>query len=186
MLPFRYLSVALLGLWLVVGCACQKNDGSVTAAGTNLPLVTPAGEGHLDHAQPKLQTRKLWVGSQELNTELALSTVEIRTGMMFRTNMLENEAMLFVFAYPHQTSFYMKNTLIPLSCAYIDPDGTILEIHDMVPKNEDPIEATATNIQYVLETPKGWFEKNNIKTGTLIRLEAGTLPEVFFPKGKRR
>jgi uncharacterized membrane protein (UPF0127 family) len=100
--------------------------------------------------------------------------------MMFRKEMNENEAMLFVFAQPYQASFYMRNTLIPLSCAYIDTEGQILEIHDLKPMDETPIEAASANVRYVLETKQGWFERNKIGVGTLVRAETGSLTETFF------
>ena len=101
---------------------------------------------------------------------------------MYRKEMGTNDGMLFVFARPVLASFYMRNTLVPLSCAYIDPEGTILEIHDMKPLDETPIDANSENVQYVLETPQGWFKRNNIAVGTLIRSERGSLHETFFPK----
>jgi uncharacterized membrane protein (UPF0127 family) len=149
---------------------------TTAAPQTNNPLP------HLDHAMPKLRTIKLWLGSQELETELAMTIEEISTGMMFRKDMGENEGMLFIFGRPHKTSFYMKNTTVPLSCAYIDPEGTILEIHDLKPLDESPVDAKAENILYVLEVKQGWFKRHNIETGSLVRTERGTLPETFFPK----
>jgi uncharacterized membrane protein (UPF0127 family) len=75
----------------------------------------------------QVQTIKLWLGPQELTAELAMTIPQIMTGMMFRKEMAETEGMLFVFGRAHQASFYMRNTLIPLSCGYIDPEGAILE-----------------------------------------------------------
>jgi uncharacterized membrane protein (UPF0127 family) len=95
--------------------------------------------------------------------------------MMFRTNMATNEAMLFLLPAPQQASFYMRNTLIPLSCAYMDEEGAILEIHDMKPKDETPILSASSNIQFVLEVNQGWFEKKHIGPGALVRTEKGTL-----------
>ncbi len=123
---------------------------------------------------------KLWLGAQELTSELATAPVEVATGMMFRKTMAENEAMLFVFRFPHQASFYMKNTYLPLSCAYIDSEGKIVEIHDMKPLDESAIEAKSDNVQYVLEVKQGWFERNKIGVGTVIRTERGSLAETFF------
>ena len=123
---------------------------------------------------------KLWVGAQELIAELALNDRQRMMGMMFRTNMAENEAMLFVFPVPHRTSFYMKNTTVPLSAAYIDPDGTILEIHDLKPLEEKPVEAASDKIQYVLEVNQGWFERNKVGVGMVLRTERGSLTETFF------
>ncbi len=92
-------------------------------------------------AQPTLRRLKVWVGPQEVQAEVCLSAQEIRTGMMFRTNILDSEAMLFVFAHPHQAAFWMKNVPIPLACAYIDPEGTILEIHELQPHNTNSVVA---------------------------------------------
>jgi uncharacterized membrane protein (UPF0127 family) len=74
----------------------------------------------------------------------------------------------------------MRNTLIPLSCAYIDTEGQILEIHDLKPRDETPVEAASANVRYVLETKQGWFDRNKIGVGTLVRAEAGSLTETFF------
>ena len=73
----------------------------------------------------------------------------------------------------------MKNTYVPLSCAYIDPEGVILEIYDMTPLDENPILSKSNDIRYVLEVKQGWFEKNGITPGTLICTERGSLLEVF-------
>jgi uncharacterized protein len=100
--------------------------------------------------------------------------------MMWRTGMGEMEGMIFVFERPHRASFWMKNTLVPLSCAYIDPEGVILEIHDMRPKDEASIPAGTDRVQYVLEVPQGWFQRHNVPVGSLIRSERGTLRETFF------
>jgi len=131
---------------------------------------------------PKLRTLKLYVGSRDLEAEIALTELQIRTGMMFRTNILENEGMLFVFAAPHEVGFWMKNVIVPLSCAYIDPEGVILETHDMVPGEEASIRSGSDRVQYVLETKQGWFERNDIKPGVLIRTEHGSFRETFFQR----
>lgn len=137
---------------------------------------------HLDHAQPKLKTLKLWLGDQEIAAEVALTITEISTGMMFRTNMAENEGMLFVFSQPHQASFYMKNTTVPLSVAYIDPEGAILEIHDLKPLDETPVEAKSDQVQYTLEMTQGWFARHRIAPGAVIRTEFGKLGAAFTPR----
>ena len=136
--------------------------------------------GHLLHAQPKLPTIKVWLGDQELTAEIASRQVEIATGMMFRTNMPENEAMLFVFAEAAPRSFYMRNCLVPLSAAYMDTGGTILQEIDMQPHNETGIPSAANNIQFVLEVPQGWFARHAVNTGAVVRTERGTLAETFF------
>jgi uncharacterized membrane protein (UPF0127 family) len=178
---------------LAVGCGSSdrpKSGGSTTvttnpAAATSTEktnATAPAVPPVATKAQPKLRTVKLWLGSEEMMTEIAMSEKEIMTGMMFRTEMAENEGMLFVFTGPHQAAFWMKNTLLPLSCAYIDPDGIILELHDMKPKDETPIPAATARVQYVLEVKQGWFERHKIAVGTQVRTERGTLAETFFAR----
>ena len=130
--------------------------------------------------QPHLSTVKLFVGTNELTSEIAYTPEQVASGMMWRTNMAEMEAMLFVFARPHRAQFWMRNTLLPLSCAYIDPEGTILELHDMKPLDETGIRADSDQVQYVLEVNQGWFERHNVQPGMLITTERGTLPELFF------
>ena len=120
-----------------------------------------------------------------MEAELATEHTQIATGMMYRKEMGTNDGMLFVFARPIQAAFYMRNTIVPLSAAYIDPEGTILEIHDLKPLDETSVEASSDQVQYVLETPQGWFKRNNVAVGALIRTERGTLQEAFFGKRPR-
>lgn len=170
---------------LLVLCGCGNHLTSSAEKQTNAatpPATLP--KYHLEHAQPKLRTMKLWLGSKEIIAELAITQTEIATGMMFRDKMDENEGMLFIFGQPHRTSFYMKNTYLPLSCAYIDKDGTILEIHDLKPLDEKPVDARTDQIQYVLEVKQGWFERNGVAVGAVVRTEHGSLAETFFRRGE--
>jgi uncharacterized protein len=186
----RRMRIWILGraLFLValLGVACGSAEGPDKKAASietgDKPATNPAGLRIPNQAQGKLRTIKLWLGAEELITEIAASEKEITTGMMFRTEMAENEGMLFILPGAQRASFWMKNTLIPLSCAYIDADGTILEIHDMKPKDETPIPAKVTNILYVLEVKQGWFERHKIGVGTQIRTERGTLAQTFFQR----
>ena len=134
----------------------------------------------ITNAQPKLPALKLWLGAQEITAELALTQQQIMAGMMFRKQMDEKEGMLFVFARPHRAAFFMRNTLLPLSCAYLDSEGAILEIRDMKPLDETPIEAATDRVQYVLEVKQGWFARNAVATGAVVRTERGSLKETFM------
>jgi uncharacterized membrane protein (UPF0127 family) len=131
-------------------------------------------------AQPKLQTMKLWLGAEEIIAELALTPLQQETGMMFRTNMEENAGMLFPLPYTEQASFWMTNCPLPLSAAYIDPSGVIREIHDLQANNDNPVKSATDNIRFVLETPQGWFSRHNIREGTVVRTERGSLMKTFF------
>jgi uncharacterized membrane protein (UPF0127 family) len=125
---------------------------------------------------------KLWLGAEEMVAELALTGSQMQTGMMFRTNLAENAGMLFAFPEPHRASFWMKNCPLPLSAAYIDPEGVILEIHDLQPHNTNSVTAASEQVQFVLETNQGWFGRHHITPGMVVRTERGPLRETFFGK----
>ena len=163
----------------LIGVGCGNNAAYPLAMNTN--AVSPPGMPALPtHAQPKLPTIKLWMGSEEVAAELALTEEQQRVGMMFRTNIEENSGMLFVFAGPSRQSFWMKNCPESLAGAYIDPNGRILQLIDMHAQDETPIVARSVDVQYVLEMKEGWFKRHNIVEGTLIRTEKGSLRETFF------
>jgi hypothetical protein len=167
--------------FLLAGChqgsnAEQKSGGTATAPSAELQKLIP------NQPQPKLKTIRLYIGAEELIAELALTVEQHAAGMMWRTNMAENEAMLFVFSRPHQTAFWMKNTPLPLSAAYIGADGKILEIHELQPHNTNAVASRSSEIQYVLETKSGWFDRHNIRTGAVVKTERGSLSQTFFAR----
>jgi uncharacterized membrane protein (UPF0127 family) len=182
----------LLAMFAVIlgGTGCQKSGmnaavpaGQTNAlAPTNVVAAEDSSQPYLNHAQPKLRTVRLWIGAKELTSEVAMTVCEISTGMMFRKEIGDNEGMLFVFGRPHRVSFYMRNTVVPLSAAYIDPKGAILEIRELKPLEEAPVTAGSDQVQFVLETKLGWFEKNGIAPGTIIRTEAGSLADTFLTR----
>ena len=125
---------------------------------------------------------KIYLGAEILDAELALNDQERMTGMMFRTNIQETDAMLFVLPEPQRASFWMKNCPESISAAYITPDGTIQEIHHLEKNDTNGVVAARDDIQFVLETKDGWFTRHNINPGTVIRTEKGSLQETFFQK----
>jgi uncharacterized protein len=151
---------------------CKKPAEAPESAGIEQGLPT--------QAQPKLQTMKLWLGAEVIVAELALTPEQERTGMMFRTNLDDNSGMLFPLRYTQRASFWMKNCPLPLSAAYIDPAGTIQEIHDLHSFDTNAVVAASDNIRFVLETPEGWFAKHHIGVGTAVRTEHGPLMKTFF------
>jgi uncharacterized membrane protein (UPF0127 family) len=171
--PVLLLVAALL-------CGCGK-PATPPAVGTiKPPASSNALPGEPTEAQPRLPTVKLWVGPAEITAEIATKPREIQTGMMFRTNMLETEGMLFIFSQPHQAGFWMKNCPLPMSCAYLDAQGVILELHDMEPHNTNSIIASSDKVMFVLETPRGWFERHGVRTNMAVQTAQGTLVQTFF------
>jgi uncharacterized membrane protein (UPF0127 family) len=164
-------ALTLLAL-LAGGPGCGKSE---PPAGDVFALALP------QQAQPRLPTLTLWLDNQRLTAEIARQPMEVMTGMMFRTNMPDREGMIFVFNDAERRSFWMKNTLVPLSLAYIDPDGVVREIHDLQPLNTNSAPSDSRLIQYVLEVNQGWFRTNGIRPGAVVRTEKGGLKETFFP-----
>ncbi len=119
-------------------------------------------------AQPTLPTTTLRIGSQTVIAEIADEDHEREAGLMFRESLEDNRGMLFVMPSTGPTAFWMKNTRIPLAIAYIEPNGTIAEIHELEPFNEKPVRSAFPQIAYALEMPQGWFTKKNIWPGERI------------------
>jgi len=118
--------------------------------------------------QPKLPTIPLSIGKHALVAEVAASPETRERGLMFRYDLKDNEAMLFVFPSAQRQSFWMKNTPLPLSIAFIDAKGAILNIRDMMPFTTDghPSEGEAL---YALEVNRGWFAQRGIKAGDRVQ-----------------
>jgi uncharacterized membrane protein (UPF0127 family) len=167
----KFITV-LLAVALLAGCQKSADVAPPPSVDDLLPK----------QAQPKLQTMKIYLGAETLDAELALNDQERMTGMMFRTNILETDAILFVFPRPFQAKFWMKNCPESLSAAYIGPDGVIEEIHHLEKNDTNAVVAATDNLQYVLEVKDGWFTRHNINPGTVIRTEKGSLQETFFQK----
>jgi uncharacterized membrane protein (UPF0127 family) len=120
-----------------------------------------------------LPTVKLSAGLHNIKAQLAQSPQEREVGLMFRREMAHNDGMLFVFEQPARQCFWMKNTILPLSAAFVADDGTVVNIEDMKPQTLDS-HCSAKPVRYVLEMHQGWFAKRGLKAGT--RLAGGPFP----------
>ena len=145
-------------------------------------LGAPAGvtaesprAGRAGAAQPTLPTVALRVGAASLRAEVARSAEEIRRGLMFRERLAEGEGMLFVLDRPQQAGFWMKNTRLPLSLAYLDPDGVVLELHDLRPHDLNAVWSATDRVQYAIEAPQGWFARHGVRPGDVVRGAGDTL-----------
>ncbi|TFZ08289.1 DUF192 domain-containing protein [Ramlibacter humi] len=120
-----------------------------------------------DQPQSGLPRVKLSAGMHQIDAQVALTPDQRATGLMFREQMPQHEGMLFVFEQPSQQCFWMKNTLLPLSAAFIADDGTVVNIADMKPKTLDA-HCSEKPVRYVLEMNQGWFAHRGIKAGTKL------------------
>jgi uncharacterized membrane protein (UPF0127 family) len=118
-------------------------------------------------ALEKFQTTQVHVGSHALKVELAITEPQRMQGLMYREKLGANDGMLFVFDEPEYQSMWMKNTLVPLSVAFIAPDGTILNVEDMEPQTLNPHMSAGPSL-YALEMNKGWFASRGLKAGDKV------------------
>ena len=119
------------------------------------------------HAQTALPEISLSIKGHKLTAEVAANDNTRMTGLMHRRMMPENRGMLFVFAFAQPQSFWMMNTYLPLSIAYIDEQGVIVNIVDMKPLTTDA-HPSAKPAKYALEMNQGWFAKRGIKAGAHV------------------
>lgn len=119
-------------------------------------------------AQPELPVTKLTVGGKTIRAEIADEDHERTAGLMFRKDLAADAGMLFIMPQTGPASFWMRNTELPLTIAYIAPNGAIMDLHDLEPYNEQPVPSRFPQIAYALEMPRGWFTKNNIWPGERI------------------
>ncbi len=140
-LPLRTLTA----LTLVVGIAQAQSGPQM-----DLPRVT------------------LSAGIHQLEAQVAQSQEQRATGLMFRKEMPTSEGMLFVFDQSSVQCFWMKNTLLPLTAAFVADDGTIVNLADMKPQTTDS-HCSSKPVRFVLEMNQGWFARKGIKPGSRLR-----------------
>ncbi|HTN48389.1 MAG TPA: DUF192 domain-containing protein [Burkholderiaceae bacterium] len=134
------------------------------AVGAMLSVAAVAQTG----PQPTLPTTRLTAGMHIITAEVAAAPLSRTVGMMFRETVAPNHGMLFVFEDKGQQCFWMRNTLLPLSIAFIEDDGTILQIADMAPKSE-ALHCSQGPVRYALEMEQGWYAKKGMVVGSKIR-----------------
>jgi uncharacterized membrane protein (UPF0127 family) len=115
----------------------------------------------------ELPTVELAIGGHKLVAEVAATVPTRTTGLMNRFSLQPDHGMLFVFNEPQPLAFWMKNTYVPLSIAFIAPDGTILNIDDMAPQTETTHPSRGLAL-YALEMKKGWFAERGIASGARV------------------
>lgn len=147
--PMTRQSLAALGCWALSALFCAQAQ-------------TPAGEPQMH--LPRIELR---AGMFRIDTQVAAQFHERQTGLMHRKSMPQHEGMLFVFEQPGVQCFWMKNTLIPLTAAFVADDGTIVNLADMQPLDENT-HCSTQPVRYVLEMNQGWFQAKNIRAGAKL------------------
>jgi len=121
-----------------------------------------AQEPQLDLPRVRLQA-----GMHQIDAQVARTPQQRATGLMWRREMPQHEGMIFVFEAPAVQCFWMQNTLLPLTAAFIADDGTVVNLADMKPRTTDS-HCSERPVRYVLEMNKGWFERRGIKAGSRL------------------
>ena len=124
-------------------------------------------------ATEKFEKREITIdtagGRVPIIAEIARTDAQREQGLMFRKELNDGNGMLFIFERDQILSFWMKNTFIPLSIAYISHDGRILEIYDMEPESLEPVRSSRS-ARYALEVPQNWFDRAGIRIGDRLDL----------------
>lgn len=116
---------------------------------------------------PRLPIISISIGEHVAVVEVAVTPEQKRIGLMNRSELLPNHGMLFVFEREDYLRFWMKDTYVPLSIAFIDARGRIFQIEDMEPLNED-VHASRARALYALEMEQGWFRERGIEPGAVV------------------
>ena len=133
-----------------------------------ISLTAPALHTQAQNApQTTLPRTSITAGMYLIDAQVAMTPREREIGLMFRKEMPVQEGMLFVFEQPATQCFWMKNTILPLTAAFVADDGTIVNLADMQPMTENS-HCSAKPVRFVLEMNQGWFAKRGIKPGTRL------------------
>jgi hypothetical protein len=117
--------------------------------------------------QLELPRQTLTAGMHLIQAQIASTPDQRSIGLMSRRDMPVNEGMLFIFEQPQIQCFWMKNTLLPLTAAFLADDGTIVNLADMKPQTTDS-HCSTRPVRFVLEMHQGWFDKRGIKAGSRL------------------
>jgi len=118
-------------------------------------------------ASAEMPVRQLRISNHALSVEVAYTPATRSQGLMYRQSLGENSGMLFVFPQPDRYSMWMMNTDIPLSVAFLDEGGAILNIADMLPRTATAHRSAGAS-KYAIEMNRGWFAARNIKPGDRV------------------
>jgi uncharacterized protein len=120
-----------------------------------------------DQPQTDLPRVKLSAGMYLIDAQVAQTPQQRQIGLMYREQMPAQEGMLFVFEQPETQCFWMKNTLLPLTAAFVADDGVVVNLADMKPQTTES-HCSDKPVRYVLEMNQGWFAKRGIKAGSRL------------------
>ena len=171
-MKFSKMAIVVLAL-LLAGCGQNQENGTASEAespGSGDRSPAPETTVETPETGPVIiQTSN--DGNVRVRAEIADDMNEMAIGLMERTALAEDSGMLFVYPEEREMSFWMKNTLIPLSIAFMDSEGRIVDIQDMKPLDDTPPHyVSAQPAQYALEVNKGFFDERRVEVGDKAKL----------------
>lgn len=149
--------LALAGLLAVTGCGGGGGTGTsqveteVEPASTFFPIK---------------------LGASTARLQLALTMPEMQRGLMGRTDLGENDGMIFIYPEPQQMSFWMRNTPTALDIGFFDAGGVLREVYPLHPYDETPLKSRSIVLKYAVEMPQGWYRAQGVKSGDRLDLAA--------------
>lgn len=142
--------------------ACDPSNAALPA------VLLAAALGAAPVIAADLPTVELAINGHRIVAEIAATQDTRTTGLMHRFSLQRDHGMLFVFREPQPLAFWMKNTYVPLSIAFIASDGSIVNIEDMAPQTENTHPSRGLAL-YALEMKKGWFAEHGIGSGAAVQ-----------------
>ena len=130
-------------------------------------LASIALSASAQEPQLNLQRTRITAGMYQIDTQIAQTPEQRQIGLMHRKEMPQSEGMIFVFEQAATQCFWMRNTPLPLTAAFVADDGRIVNLADMKPLSDDS-HCSEEPVRYVLEMNQGWFAKKNIKKGARL------------------
>lgn len=128
---------------------------------------------------------RLAAGTGQLAVEVASTHEELARGLMFRRSLAADAGMLFLLPREGVASFWMANTTIPLSVAFLDRHGTVLEIHDLEPLDTRIVSSESARVCFALEVNRDWFVRHGVRPGEVVRPEKTSWQELAEQRGRR-
>jgi hypothetical protein len=141
--------------------------GRRSLLGLSTLLLITALPARANSPQTGLPRIAMGAGIHRIDVQVAATPTQRQIGLMWRKEMPQNEGMLFIFEQPSVQCFWMMNTLLPLTAAFIADDGTIVNLVDMKPQTTDS-HCSAKPVRYVLEMNQGWFGKKGLAAGARL------------------
>ncbi len=171
----KFWKIAVVIVLLLTGCSGPQADPAPQSQRTPQSSdTTPAGKEETTSGASGLRTLVIDASGGEkveVRVEVANNIFERARGLMYRTALGVNRGMLFVYPEEQKLSFWMRNTLIPLSIAFIDSELRIVDIQDMRPLDDEPPSYVSPGpAQYALEVNQGFFEERGVKVGDRVEL----------------